>query len=298
MLDALKKFRKKYPVLFSVVALVVCWVVGIRLAGELYGLVTSGIALDNRMDEAVGTIFCDSFLALVAFLILLAVGRAPILKKKGMGFVRGLAVAAVPLCIYIVLLLLFIAGAVFSDPATLEKQFGAPPVFNAASVVMVASYLFVGLGEELACRGVVGETLLERFGTSRGGIWKGAIITGILFGLLHMGNFLSLDPMFVFGQIFSAAGGGVLFCAIYYRTGNIWVPVFTHAVNDILASTGIWLFGVDTTTLTSMTGGEFSPIPFAVCIFDVALAVFLLRKGKIGEVAENWQPELPKWREE
>ncbi len=297
MLAALKKFRKKYSVVFCVLCLVVCWVVGIKVAGSLYGLITSGVALDNRMDEALGTIFCDSFLALTAFLILLAVGRASIMKKKGSGFVDGLGVAGVPLGIYSVLLVMFIIAAATTDPAEMEQHFGTVPVFNIASVLMVVSYLFVGLGEELTCRGVVGTTLLEHFGTSRAGIWKAAIITGILFGLLHMGNFLSLDSAFVFGQIFSAAGGGVMFCAIYYRTGNIWVVAFIHALNDILASSGIWLFGVDTTTLTSMTGGEFSLLPFAICAFDVALAVFLLRKKKIGEVEQNW-PELPKWREE
>ncbi len=298
MLDALKKFRKTHPVVFCVVAVVVCWLVGIFVAGRLYDLVTGSRPFDDRMDEAVGTIFCDSVLALVAFLILLATGRASIVKKKGSGFVKGLAVAAVPLSIYCFLLVVFVAGALTTDPAELEAQLGAVPVFDAASIVMVVSYLFVGLGEELTCRGIVGETLLERFGTSRGAIWKGAIITGILFGLMHSGNFLSLDPVFVFGQIFSAAGGGVLFCAIYYRTGNIWVVALTHAVNDILASSGIWLFGVDTTTIVGATSGGLSPVPFVLCIFDVCLAIFLLRKKKIGEVAQSWQPELPRWHEE
>jgi hypothetical protein len=58
-----------------------------------------------------------------------------------------------------------------------------------------------------------------------GGFWGGAILSGVLFGIAH-------------GDIFAAiplALGGVVLCGVYYRTGNIFAPMISHALFNALS---------------------------------------------------------------
>lgn len=86
----------------------------------------------------------------------------------------------------------------------------------------------VGVAEEFIFRGVIAQSLLERFGTGRAGVWKACLLSGLLFGAAHLTNLLSSAPFGVLMQCVFAASLGTLFAAIYFRTGNLWVTVFLH----------------------------------------------------------------------
>ena len=58
-----------------------------------------------------------------------------------------------------------------------------------------ANMMLVGVAEEFLFRGVVAETLLEHFGTSRGGIWKACLLSGVLFGCAHLTNLFTSAPL-------------------------------------------------------------------------------------------------------
>ena len=87
----------------------------------------------------------------------------------------------------------------------------------------------VGVAEEFLFRGVIAQTLLEHFGTSRAGIWKACLLSGLFFGGAHLTNILSSAPFGVLMQCVFAASLGVMLAAIYFRTGNLWVTVFLHS---------------------------------------------------------------------
>ena len=62
--------------------------------------------------------------------------------------------------------------------------------------------------------------LFFNLGLRYGGFWAGAILSGVLFGIAH-------------GDIFAAvplALGGIVLCAVYYRTGNIFASMISHAL--------------------------------------------------------------------
>ncbi|MGC2633204.1 MAG: type II CAAX endopeptidase family protein [Candidatus Cybelea sp.] len=88
---------------------------------------------------------------------------------------------------------------------------------NSTTIVIFAAFaiLFAPFAEETFFR-----LLFFNLGLRYGGFWAGAILSGVLFGIAH-------------GDIFAAlplALGGVVLCGVYYRTGNIFAPMLSHAL--------------------------------------------------------------------
>ena len=106
-----------------------------------------------------------------------------------------------------------------------KLMFGMPedgqlqPAFSIFSFFL--SMALVGVAEEFIFRGVIAQSLLERFGTGRAGVWKACLLSGLLFGAAHLTNLLSSAPFGVLMQCVFAASLGTLFAAIYFRTGNL-----------------------------------------------------------------------------
>jgi uncharacterized protein len=83
------------------------------------------------------------------------------------------------------------------------------------ALFFVAAALF----EEFSCRGYLLFTL-----TTGIGFWPGAVLSSLLFGLLHSAN-----PGETLFGCFSAAVFGFLFCVMLRQTGNLWMPTGFHA---------------------------------------------------------------------
>lgn len=91
--------------------------------------------------------------------------------------------------------------------------------------------LFVAFTEETLFRGVLWQALSEA------SVWRRAIITSAMFGLIHfipagLGDF-GWGMAGVYGL--SAAGFGMVFAAMRERAGTIWSVIITHAVFDMAA---------------------------------------------------------------
>ena len=143
----------------------------------------------------------------------------------------------------------------------------------------------VGVAEELIFRGVIAQTLLEHFGTSRVGVWKACLLSGVLFGAAHLSNLLGSEPFGVLMQCVFAASLGTLFAAVYFRTGNLWVTVFLHGAMDISSMLIGGLYG--TTTLSESVSGYDASMLLTVVVYLLPVA-FLLRKKKLPEVQLYW----------
>ena len=103
-----------------------------------------------------------------------------------------------------------------------------------ALVNLVLGCLLVGICEEFLCRGWLLNEFLERYGNTKKGIWYSIIISGVIFGLMHVGNIFSIGqsiPETVI-QMINAAGIGIFFGLIYYKTINIWSVIFLHGLWD------------------------------------------------------------------
>ena len=99
--------------------------------------------------------------------------------------------------------------------------------------------LLIGLFEEMIFRGIALELSFEIFGTQTKKQAKLAIaFVSFLFGAMHMINAIhpALSVKAAAFQAFSAFGLGLVFGAIYYRSGRSILPcVILHAVQDASA---------------------------------------------------------------
>ena len=272
----LKRLRSAHPILFCILAEVL-------LLGTLFvtDLVFSVVLLFAGVDFTTMDTYLYSTLqelagAAVMVFVLKKTGRAGILFRRGSGFFNGLLVGMYPL---VLIGYSFFASLMFQRPEN------TPLLPLGRILTFLLSMMMVGVAEEFAFRGVIAQTLLEHYGTSRGGIWKACIVSGLLFGAAHLTNILGSAPFGVLMQCLFAAALGTLFAAIYFRTGNIWVTVFLHGMMDISSMLIGGLYG--TTTLAESVSGYDLSMLYSVALYLIPMA-FLLRKKKLPEVQLYW----------
>jgi len=90
---------------------------------------------------------------------------------------------------------------------------------------LAAISIVAGLGEEMLFRGVIQEAVADRVGREPG-VWIGLAVASLLFGLAH--------PI-TRTYALLAALIGLYLGWLWIATGNLLVPIATHAVYDFLA---------------------------------------------------------------
>ena len=83
-------------------------------------------------------------------------------------------------------------------------------------------------------------------------------------------------------QCVFAGSLGVLFAAIYFRTGNLWVLVFLHGAQDAASLLAGGLYGTENMSIA--VSSYDSTMLLSVLVYLIP-TFFLLRKKKIGEVS-------------
>lgn len=149
-------------------------------------------------------------------------------------------------------------------------------------IIYFLSMLSIGLVEEFAFRGIIAQALIEHYGTSRAGVWRATIIGGAIFGVAHISNIFSASPLGVLVQAAVATVLGMLFAAIYYRTGNLWICVLLHAGLDAGSLLESGLYG--TGTIDEYVS-SFELINLMPCLTYGLPILFILRRSKLAEVA-------------
>jgi uncharacterized protein len=91
-------------------------------------------------------------------------------------------------------------------------------------VLYLSACLMAPVTEETFFRGFVFAGLRKRWG-----FWAGAIVSALIFGVVHAGTGPAAIP-------FLAVLGGA-FAYAYERSGSLWPAVFAHAINNMLAIT-------------------------------------------------------------
>lgn len=100
-------------------------------------------------------------------------------------------------------------------------------------VALILLTFTIGLFEEIMCRGWIQNEFIERFGKDRKGVIFSIIISGIIFGIIHITNiFYGQDLSTTLMQILTATISGAAYGAIYYKTKNIWSVVILHGLWD------------------------------------------------------------------
>ena len=115
--------------------------------------------------------------------------------------------------------------------------------------------------EEVIFRGILFRIVEERLGT-----WLSLLMTGVLFGLMHLVN----PDATLWGALAISVQAGFMLAACYAATRNLWVPIGLHfgwnfaaagifsvVVSGNGASEGLLNATMSGTTL--VTGGDFGP---------------------------------------
>ena len=159
----------------------------------------------------------EAVLAFMVLIVMLLFKNSYVFTQKRESFKTGLFYGLFYLIGSVVICLINIAG--FKS--------------GLALVNLVLGCLLVGICEEFLCRGWLLNEFLERYGDTKKGIWYSIIISGVIFGLMHVGNIFGGQsvPMTI-TQMINAAGSGILFGLIYYKTKNIWSVIFLHGLWD------------------------------------------------------------------
>ena len=269
----LKRLRKKHPIGYCVGAEVIF--LGVMMIASF--ILTLGIVLFcddlSGVEEYLLTALQELAGVAVAVVLLKKTGELELLRRRGSGFLNGLLVGMYPFAM--------ICYTLYG-----KLLFGMPTDKPLRTAWQIAWYFIgmfmVGVAEEFLFRGVIAETLLEHFGTSRGGIWKACLLSGLFFGGAHLTNILSSAPFGVLMQCVFAGSLGVLFAAIYFRTGNLWVLIFLHGATDAASLLAGGLYGTEN---MADAVSSYDPTMLLSVLVYLIPTVFLLRKKKIGEVA-------------
>lgn len=190
----------------------------------IISLSTSGPALENPFTLFLIILVEDAvFLGVVYFVLIyrgvtswkdMGLGR---LRRRslGQGLLWGLAFVAVSAVIEVLLSALGVE----------QTQAGQFPLGRAGGVagvvaMWVAGVVFAPFTEEIFFRGFVFRAL-----AARKGLVKGVVYSSLLFGAVHL-NLAAFLPITV---------GAVMLALGYRRSGDLWVPIIGHAVNNGVA---------------------------------------------------------------
>jgi len=150
---------------------------------------------------------------------------------------------------------------------------------------------FIGVFEEITCRGWIQNEFIERFGNNRKNILFSIFTSSFIFGIIHIINFFGGQSLIeTLAQILGATIAGVTFGALYHKTKNIWSVIFLHALWDFAV-----FFPEITTSTTCITNNmTIENVSFIMSLFflfsvlfqeipEIATALMLLGKSDINE---------------
>ncbi|MEV0347029.1 CPBP family intramembrane glutamic endopeptidase [Nonomuraea sp. NPDC050680] len=169
----------------------------------------------------------------------------------------------------------------------------------AGAVALVGFMAAAAVTEELLFRGILFRIVEERTGT-----WMALVLSGLVFGMLHLFN----PHASLWGAIAVAIEGGGMLAAAYVATRTLWVPIglhfgwnfaaagiFSTEVSGNGATEGL-LHGV-TSGPALLTGGDFGPegSPYSIVFCVLMTIVFLWlarRRGNLVPLRRGARPGM------
>ena len=156
-----------------------------------------------------------------------------------------------------------------------------------AKDVLLAFFVAIapGLGEEVFGR--ITTSNYMRIHRDGKGVVLFATISGIVFGASHLMNLstgAALDDILL--KIFYAAGLGVLYAAVFFRTGSMLPAILSHWFIDFTSGMTPGSSGSGLTTGDILYGLGFGALM-------AAIGYWLLRKAKRDEMVEVWAEKWP-----
>ena len=288
----LSRFSKKHPIWFSILVIALFLVVNV-VASSVWYLCTMTSPMTQNADayDYLGLIVTDAAVIAVMLLILWRTHRLNLMKGQGASLRTCVSVSAFKLVYTALLVVMIILDCTNNDMT-----------FRPFGMILLFIFLMfvVAMAEELMCRAIISETMLEHFGLDAKSVRKAALLSGALFGCLHLLNALSSDPLAAIGQSFANIAAGFMLAAIYFRSGSMWTVVIVHALNNIGAAMANGFFEIATEQAAegaTVLGSAVNDLQLATVLVQFVLQMivgfFLLRDKKNPDVQKLWSKQIP-----
>ena len=125
-------------------------------------------------------------------------------------------------------------------------------------IQIISLCILTPIWEEVFFRGVVFRRLSLRYKTT-----TAAVVSSLIFGLMHFGG----------SSMFHAFLVGVLFCYIYARTQNIWVPIILHGFGNFLSTLSLLAPSTTTPVIPEVTKAD---LQLTILMTGIPIFVFLI----------------------
>ena len=161
------------------------------------------------------------------------------------------------------------------------REFG----FSGKILIALLTALTPGFVEEMAFRGL-GVANFMRTAKSGKDIKLIFWLSSVVFGLVHIMN-INAGGAVIASLIQSvyAIGVGMLFCAVYLRTGNLWPTIIAHMSVDFME----FLRGDLEASGGTMTGiGTGDWVTIGASAVAVVISLILMNKKHEGEIMALW----------
>ena len=194
----------------------------------VFGSNIAGLLYQTLFYGKYNTMFISEIVLLIFALVMLAVRkRLNILKPQGKSIIYGIK-RGIP--IFVVSLISLMS----SVTGIMGENLNIP---NLISLIILA--ITIGMAEEFFFRGFIQGEIVDAYGKSRKQVIISVVVSGVIFGLVHITNALSgQDIITTLMQVLQASSLGILLGSIYFITKNIWSVVFLHAFYDFAIMLG------------------------------------------------------------
>ncbi len=263
--EMVKTKKKTNIALFTVIMTIVFFIITQYV---IWGKASTGLITSILKYPYGSTAITEFILTALVLILMLSFGNSYVFTQKREKVTKGLYYGLFYIIFAGIMILLAIFIAII--PAFSENSTNA--LFSILNLLI--SCFLIGMAEEFLCRGWLLNEFLERFGDNKkgvyGSVWYSIIISGLIFGVMHLANIYSgrsLTTTIV--QVFSAAATGIVFGLIYYKTKNIWSVVILH---------GLWDFSLMLLSIApEMTTSETTlKVTIISSVFSVLLVVIEL----------------------
>lgn len=182
--------------------------------------------------------------------------------------------------------LLFVVSNLFSFE-TMQFNFLNPEVTVNPIPACLVMALAPGIAEELMFRGIPASNWM-RTAEDEGTVLKCTFITSIIFGLVHSLNALSGAAISsTIFQVFYATCLGIIFCAIFLRTGSMWPTMIAHTLIDFSGFLFMDMDNVGIITDKLVIGPSFY-IAVGCAVAFAVIGLIMLRGSKREEILQLW----------
>lgn len=162
--------------------------------------------------------------------------------------------------------------------------------FAAPNIETISNALMAGVAEEVIFRLIPVSCFMRQWRDEKK-IPIVLAISAITFGLIHLANIKSGAPIpITIMQVVGAGLMGVIFCAVYLRSGNILIPMLMHFITDFVCFMDSTQVGDGGVMIAKISFINF--VDVAVCMVLAVIGIYLVRPAKRAEIIALWDKKF------